>query len=116
MINKGVIDMKEARILGNQVQYLANEKGLSISALSQILSCEESQVYALIKGRAFASYAQINKLSEELGTTVESLLRGNQEVYNSTVVHCMNKFHNDDNREKILDIIDGYIDIVDALN
>lgn len=108
--------MKEARMLGNHVQYLANQKGLSVSDLSQILDCEENQVYSLIKGRAYASYSQMKKVAESLDTTVELLLKGNQEVYNSTVVHCMNKFEKEENRETILDIIDGYIDIMDALN
>lgn len=108
--------MKEARMLGNHICQLAKSKGLSELELSQTLGCEEYQVNSLIKGRAFATFSQIQKLSEKLDTSIESLLKGDEESYNSTVVHCMNKFKNNENREIILDIIDDYIDIVDALN
>ncbi len=108
--------MKAARVLGNQVQHLADNKGLSISDLSGILCCDEHQVLSLIKGRAYASFSQIKKLSEALDTTVDNLLKGDLGLYKSSVVHCMNDFDNEDNREEILDIIDEYIDIVDALN
>ncbi len=108
--------MKAARMLGNYVHHLAISKGLSISDLSKILDCNEHQVWALIKGRAYASFPQIKKLSEALETTVENLLQGNQELYNSSVVHCMNDFQNEENRELILDLIDGYIDVVDAVD
>ena len=70
----------------------------------------------LILHNTYASYAKIKILAEALGTTVGELLKGDQKVYNSTVVHCMHEFEDDENREFILDIIDGYIDIVDALN
>ena len=35
--------------------------------------------------------------------------------YEREVVHCMNSFSNSANREKVLDIIDNYMDIKDAL-
>lgn len=108
--------MKEARMLGNNIQNLAEKKGLSVSYLSSILDCDEHQVLELFKGRAYASFAKIKILAKELDTTVEELLKGDQKVYNSTVVHCMHEFEDEENREFILDIIDGYIDIMDALN
>lgn len=108
--------MKAARMLGNRIQQVANSKGLSISDLSDILCTQEHMVLSLIKGRAYVSFSQMKNLSEALGTTIEDLLKGDNESYSSSVVHCMNNFDNEDNREKILDIIDGYIDIVDSLN
>lgn len=107
--------MQEARMLGNYVDHLAKRKGLSISDLSRILECTEDQVYSFIKGRAYASFAQICTLATELGATVEELLHGDEMTYNATVVHCMNDFQDNKNREIILDLIDDYVDIVDAV-
>ena len=107
--------MQKARMLGNYVDYLAKCKGLSISDLSRILGCSENQAYALTKGRAYASFAQISNLAKELGTTVQALLSGNEKIYNETVVHCMNDFQDSSNRELILDLIDDYVDIVNAV-
>ena len=87
----------------------------SISDLSRILDCTENQVYSFIKGRAYASFAQISTLATELGATIEELLHGDERTYNATVVHCMNDFQDNKNRETILDLIDDYVDIVDAV-
>ncbi len=102
-------------MLGNYVELLAQRKGLSISDLSRILDCTENQVYSFLKGRAFASFAQISALATEFGASIEELLSGDIMNYNATVVHCMNEFEDPKNRETILDLIDDYVDIVDAV-
>lgn len=107
--------MKETRALGNYVQRLAKSKNISEDELGLILNCSSNQIYSFFKGRAYASFQQLIIIADYLNTTVDDLLNGDIESYNSSVVHCMNDFQNPDNREKILDIIDDYIDIVDAL-
>ena len=107
--------MKEARMLGNYVEHLATQKGLSISDLGSILGCSDNHVCSFIKGRAYASFTQIASLASALGTSIEELLAGDEKKYNSTIVHCMNEFQDTENRESILDLIDNYVDIVDAV-
>ena len=108
--------MQSARILGNYVNSLAEENRLSHSDLSRTLGCSDFQVEMLLKGRAYASFAQVSKLAELFHTTVEKLLLGDPQQYNATVVHCMNDFQDPNNREMILDIIDDYVDVVDAVD
>lgn len=108
--------MKETRVIGNYVQYLAHSKDLSEDDLARLLDCSPDQIYSFFKGRSYASFSQLQKLATLFDTTVADLINGDLERYNSTVVHCMNDFQDPNNREKILDIIDGYIDIVDALD
>lgn len=108
--------MREARMLGNYVQQLAERKGLSISDLGEILNCNERQVWAFLKGRAYASFSQISELSQKLEVSVQNLLVGDELTYNATVVHCMNQFQDAEKRETILDIIDNYLDIFDAVH
>ena len=108
--------MQEARMLGNYVDHLARKKGLSTSDLSKILGCTEDHVYSFIKGRAFASFSQMSTLANALDVSVDNLLAGDAEHYNATVVHCMNDFHDASKREEVLDLIDNYIDIVNAVD
>ena len=108
--------MKKARMLGNYAEYLADQHGLDVSHLSALLSCTENQIQAFYKGRSFPSFSQLSKLSKALDTTPSVLLAGNEKIYNETGVHCMNSFDNPENREKILDIIDDYMDIYNAVN
>ena len=103
-------------MLGNYIKLLADEKGLSISDLTRILDCDENEMNSLIKGRRFLPFKQIAALSRELGVSVADLFNGNYEHYNATVVHCMNEFDDPKNREIILDIIDDYVDIIDAVS
>lgn len=108
--------MQEARMLGNYVEHLANTKGLSISDLSKILGCSDNRTYSFIKGRAFASFSQMSNLASALDVSIDKLLTGDIDSYNATVVHCMNDFDDPTKREEILDLIDNYIDIVDAVD
>ena len=108
--------MQEARMLGNYVEHLAAQKGLSISDLSKLLVCDERQVCSFLKGRAYASFEQLSTLAKALDTSVAVLLQGNEATYSASVVHCMNDFDNPQNREEILDLIDDYVDILEAVN
>lgn len=107
--------MQGARMLGNYIAHLAENKGLSTSDLGKLLGCNEHQAYMLIKGRGYASFAQISLLAKELGTTVEKLLVGDKDIYAATAVHCMNSFRDEANREMILDFIDDYVDLCEAV-
>ena len=108
--------MQNARMLGNYVAHLAEKKGLSFSDLGEVLGCDEASVGLFVKGRSYASFSQISALAKLLGAPVQDLLRGDAEQYNKTVVDCMNDFQDPANREKILDLIDDYIDVVDAVS
>lgn len=103
--------MKKARMLGSYAGHLAKQRSISVSHLSQLLSCTETQVQAFFKGRAFPSYNQLSALAKALGTTPKRLIAGDEQSYNETVVHCDGTFSNPDNREKILDTIDDYMGI-----
>lgn len=108
--------MKKARMLGNYAEYLAKQRGISVSHLSKLLSCTETQVQAFFKGRVFPSYNQLSVLAKALGTTPRKLMMGDEQLYNETVVHRHGAFSNPDNREMILDIIDDYLDIHNAVH
>lgn len=108
--------MQSARMFGNYVNFLAKKNHLSHSDLSRALECSDLQLESLLKGRAYASFAQVSKLAELFHTTVEKLLAGDPKQYNTAVVHCMNTFQDPDNREKILDFIDDYVDVVNAVD
>ena len=108
--------MQGARMLGNYVDYLSKQNSISHSDLAEVLGCSTHQAYSFIKGRVHISFSQISDLAQRLDTTVMDLLAGNEDVYKRTVVECMNAFDQDEHREEILDLIDNYIDLVDAVD
>ena len=108
--------MQNARMLGNYVEYLAEQKGLSASDLSKALGCDQTKVTSFLQGRSYASFSQISSLAKMLGASISELLAGDMQHYDKTVVDCMNEFQDTKNREMILDLIDNYIDVVDAVS
>lgn len=107
--------MQKARVLGNYIQKLAEENRMSVADLSGLLGCGELQTMLLLRGRSFATFEQISKLADRFKVSVQELLDGDTAYYDRTVAHCMNQFQKTENREQILDIIDEYLDIVDAV-
>lgn len=108
--------MQSFRMIGNYVNKLTSEKGLALSDLSGVLRCSNLQVQAFLKGRKLISYSQLSALADFLSVPVSSLLAGDKEFYAATVVHCMNEFQNEQNRERILDLIDDYMDVLDSVS
>lgn len=108
--------MKNMRVLGNMIEKLALQKQDTLEDMGQVLDCTPNQVKAMYKGRVFPSFAQLNRLADYFGTTVDVLLNGDEEYYENNVVHCMGDFQNPENRENILDIIDDYLRLKEAVN
>lgn len=108
--------MRQARMIGYRVQKYAELKKVSTSELGKAIGCSEPRINSFLKGRSFVSFDQLSTLARTLGVEISSLLTGSEEDYNKSVVHCMNEFSNTDNREKILDIIDEYLDVIDSLS
>lgn len=108
--------MREARMIGYRVAKYATSKDISYNELSTIIGCSEAQFKLFITGRAFVSFNQLSVLAARLGVEITSLLTGDEEGYNRSVVHCMNEFADVNNREKILDIIDDYMDVLDSIS
>lgn len=93
--------MKQARRLGSYVEELSIKNNITPRQLSELLNCTEHQVQRFFKGRLFLSFPKLKLLADTFGVTVSELLDDSNYSY-------------DDNREKILDIIDDYMDLCDA--
>ena len=108
--------MRQARMLGYRVQKIANSCNVSPLELSEAIGCNEIQLRSFFNGRAFLSFEQLKRIADRLKVDVMSLLKGDEDGYSSSIVHCMNDFDDPNNREDILDIIDEYMDILDSVN
>lgn len=107
--------MKQARMIGNFVEQMAKAKAISDESLCELIGISEVQLRRLFKGQVVLSFAQITKLASALGVSVSQILNGDEDTYNQTVVQSEGGFSKNENREKILDIIDDYMDLYNAL-
>lgn len=104
--------MKHARMIGNYVEHLIKRKGFSNAEFAKYIGCDENQLNRFFKGMVLASYSQLSKMAEICDVSVCDILEGDEEEYNNSF---SDKFDNPENREIILDIIDDYIDVIEAL-
>lgn len=107
--------MKASRMLGNFAEHKIKEKDIAIEQLEKNLHISKEQIIEFYEGRYFLSFIQLKELAKTIDVSIDALLNGNEQEYNSSVVHCMNDFQDNNNREQILDLIDNYLDIYDAI-
>ena len=100
--------MEDLRLFGNMVEKLSNDNNLTNNYLCENLNCSIDVLYGILKGCIVPTVDQINKLAEIFHIAPETLLAGDREHYEKSVVHCMNEFSDKDNREEILNIIEKY--------
>lgn len=106
--------MVEMRKMGQAIQKHANANGRNQASLAITLGCTEAQIIDLYSGRFFLSLEQVEKLAGDLNVDPMVFFELDDEYYNQNVVHCMTPFTKAENREKMLDYIDIYIDAYNA--
>ena len=79
------------------------------------LGYTEHELDKLLSGRLFMTGSDLDVIADACGTTADEILSANIAEYDANVVHCMTDFTNRQNREMILDLIDTYIDMREAL-
>ena len=105
--------MKKARMIGSFIEYKIKENNLDVSFVADYIGITENQLKRFCKGRLFLSYSQLAKIAEMFSIAVSDVLQGNNQWYEDSF---SDKFDSPENREIILDIIDSYMDIVEAIN
>ena len=108
--------MKQMRMLGNYVEHLAKINNVTAAYLGAVLNCPELHIQRFFKGRAFLTFPQLGAIADMFNVPVSYLLAGDYDSYKANVVDCNQEFDNEDNREMILDIIDDYLDVYEALH
>ena len=107
--------MKDMRLFGNMLEKLYKEKSMSEDILCKKLNCTKDRFYSILSGCVMPTFEQLDSMAEMFQTTVEALLAGDSEHYETTIVHCMHEFNDPNAREDILDIIESYVELAAAV-
>lgn len=109
--------MNEARVLGNNVRVLLGDNGIEQSTFANKLGYSEEEVQRLLEGRLYAAEEDMEDIAAFFGVSVSYLhTRLDAARYqNAGCIHCNNDFKNEGNQELILDIIDMYCDVKEAM-
>lgn len=108
--------MKTQRIMGYTMKKYMLESKLTYEDVAAQMGWNSSDVRQVMSGRKMISLPQIKQMAKVFKVPYEDIINGDVVYYNDSIVHCMNPFVNIENREKILDIIEDYLDVYEAVN
>ena len=108
--------MNNSRILGNNISLELQRQSIGLLDLASKIGYSEKDIHKLVEGRMFVPPFQLDKIAESLKVTREELLmdRG-ADSYNG-LIHNFRDFKNTENQELVLDLIDMYADLEEALS
>ena len=102
--------MSYMREVGFAIKQLTNACSEREKQIQNSLGLSDFEMQKLYAGRLFLTMADMRKISEFCSVSFAQLVKPDKNAYNNGIVHCMSEFTSNDNREKILDFIDAYID------
>lgn len=108
--------MKEVRTIGNNIKVFSEKKGVSEERLSTLLCQPLEEVRMVLAGRKILSFPKLEILSKEFQIPVENLMEEKVGTDYSYAIDCMKSFSKESNREKVLDLIYDYLDVLDSVN
>ena len=83
--------------------------------IQEALHLTPQELQRLYAGRLFLTGSDLREVASICNAEPRELTRASREDYNERCVRYMTAFQNPENREKILDLIDAYIDAREAL-
>jgi len=79
------------------------------------LNFNATDLNRLLFGRLSVTPVQLNTIADTLSVPVEELVNYKNSDSYKNIVHCMSSFSSQKNCSEVLDIIDSYIDIKEAV-
>lgn len=101
------------RRLGSNIEKASRKTFKQIEEFANAINLSEKDVYRLFEGRLILSPVQLKVISEKVNTPLKELLDVSGKY---TLVECMGSFKDEKNEDKILDLIDNYIDLIEAIS
>ena len=107
--------MANLRDLGYRIMTLINNDSTLKARLCSNLNFSSLDLERLFYGRLALTPIQIRNIASTLSVSTEDLINYKNTDSYKNYVHCMSAFSSQDNCNEVLDIIDSYIDIKEAV-
>lgn len=106
--------MNEPRLIGQNIELVMQKCAISDGQLASMLGYSDMDVHRIKEGVLLLSGRELEEIAKALNVKLESLLERREESEYRELLHCMGSYHNVENKDKILDYIDTYIEIEEA--
>ncbi len=103
--------MDNARMLGRNIQLDMIKKGIDEKDFANQLEFSLSEVKKLLEGKLLIVKKDLEKIACALNETYDELIRKRSKEEYQLVFDCIGSFSDDENEDRILDMIDMYIEI-----
>ena len=103
----------ELRRLGSNIEKASKKAFGHTEEFANAINMSLKDVHRLFEGRLILSPSQLKIISQKVDTPLKDLLDISGKY---TFVECMGNFKDQKNEDKILDLIDNYIDLIEAIS
>lgn len=107
--------MSYSRMIGENIQLELMKRGISIQEIAQELGYSEMDFHKIVEGVLKIGRREISEIANSLGATFEDLIEVREEDEYRQLVHCMGSYEKAETKDKILDYIDMYIELQEAV-
>lgn len=107
--------MASLRDLGYKIMSLVNDNDSLKTEVCSKLNFSSEDLTRLFFGRLSVIPVQLTTIANTLAVPVEELINYKNTDSYAKAVHCMSSFSTQDHCNEVLDIIDSYIDIKEAV-
>lgn len=107
--------MKKFRSIGYFIDSLLGDDNSKRNDFCKTLNFSLTDLNRLCEGVIGLTPIQLEKTASFFGNTISEILNYSNTDSYSNKVHCRTDFSNQENCDKILDIIDSYIDVREAV-
>ena len=107
--------MNKFRSIGYYIDTMLNDDVNKRNEFCRTLNFSKTDLNKLCEGRLGLTPVQLGKTSLFFGKPVSDILNYNNTDLYAKRVHCRTDFSKQENCEKILDIIDSYIDVKESV-
>lgn len=108
--------MLNYRVLGQNINLLMKKAGLTEEELSNVLKYSIVDVYKILEGNIILSANEIKNIADALSIKAEEIITSRSEQEYKVLLNCMGDYKNPDNKNKILDFIDLYVQLETTVN
>lgn len=99
------------RKIADNITNILMKKEISIGEFANLLNVQLKDICKIIDGRVLLSTNVINKIVNTLNIDEKELYNDNNNNYENIRYYLRHKFSDPDNYDRVLDILDMYIDL-----
>ncbi len=103
------------RVIGTNVWALMEEQHINREQLADDLGYSFRDVCRLIEGRLLLPPSELQRVAERLNTTQADLISCDNRKNMIPVFQFMKKFSDTENLDKVLDLLDEYVELKESL-